>query len=251
MPIAYVRKQDIPMDFKDGYAQTEMLPGVYAGGVRAYRCELQAGCTARPPMYPGTLQVFCFTQGCGAITTPAEAFAINEVSFYVADPEATFAVHAATGMEFTMFVVTQTEHDQKRYRDFHVKMPHFQPLSACVQYCQECKSPATISYSIIPTKRLCRILMGAVEASAVGKNAPEGTFEEGHPAVAQWNVLFGNSDLHLTVDGETVDLKTGDFSYVPAGLDHSLECLPGQELHYIWFEHYVQEVDYLVSNPHR
>ena len=73
--------------------------------------------------------------------------------------------------------------------------------------------------------------------------------EKGHPAVAQWNVLFGETDLLLTVDGESVSQQGGDFSYVKAGLDHSLHCMPGKTIHYIWFEHYVQEKDYLVSYP--
>ncbi len=53
----------------------------------------------------------------------------------------------------------------------------------------------------------------------------------------------------MTVDGESVSQQGGDCSYVKAGLDHSLQCMPGKTIHYIWFEHYVQEKDYLVSYP--
>ncbi|MEN6313378.1 MAG: hypothetical protein ABFD25_03915 [Clostridiaceae bacterium] len=251
MAIAHVNKEDIVLKFKNGFAQTEMLAGTYKGGVHAYRCALKSGRAVTPEIYPKTLQIFCLTDGKGAIITPDRAYAVNEVSFYVADPASTFAIHAATDMVYTMFVVEQTVHDLKRYDAFHLAVPFFQPLSECVEYCQDCKTANSKSFSVIPTKRLCRVLMGVAEANGEKDGTIEGTSEIGHPAVAQWNVLYGDTELTLTVDGESIDQKSGDFSYVPAGLDHSLLTKPGKNLHYIWFEHYVQEVDYLVSNPHR
>mgnify|MGYP002510112783 CR=1 FL=1 len=249
MSILYVKKDDIHLDMKQGYGQAELLPGTYPGGVHAWRCKLNAGCQVKPEMQKDTIQVFCLTDGKGAIITPERAYSIDEVSFYVADPDSTFCIHAATDMTWTMFVVEQKLGDLERYRAFHMKLPFFKGLSQCVEYCQDCKSPSSRSYSVIPTKRLCRILMGVGEASAEHSDQPEGCFEKGHPAVAQWNVPFGDTEMLLTVDGESVDQESGDFSYVPAGLDHSLQCKPGKNIHYIWFEHYVLEKDYLVSYP--
>ena len=250
MAISYVNKEDLVLNFENGFAQTEMLAGTYQGGVRAYRCKLLSGCMVTPQIYPKTLQVLCLTDGKGAIITPERAYAINEVSFYVADPASTFTIHAATDMVYTMFVVEQTIHDIERYNAFHLAVPFFKPLSECTEYCQDCKTANTKSWSIVPTKRLCRILMGVSEGFGEKEGTVEGCVEKGHPAVAQWNVPYGDTDLILTVDNESIEQKAGDFSYVPAGLDHSLVTKPGKNLHYIWFEHYVQEVDYLVSNPH-
>jgi len=247
MAIAHVNKEDIVLKFQNGFAQTEMLAGTYDGGVHAYRCALKASSVVTPVIYPNTLQILCLTDGKGAVITPERAYVINEVSFYVADPASVFTIHAATDMVYTMFVVKQTVHDLERYEAFHLAVPFFCSLSECVEYCQSCKTPNSRSWSVIPTKRLCRVLMGVAEASG----DREGSNEVGHPAVAQWNVPYGDTNLTLTVDGESIDQKSGDFSYVPAGLDHSLLTKPGKSLHYIWFEHYVQEVDYLVSNPHR
>lgn len=249
MSIAYVTKENIELEWKDGFGQAEMLAGTYSGGVRAFRCVLKAGCVVTPSMEPGTLQIFCLTDGKGAIITPEKAYAIDEVSFYVADPDSVFTFHAATDMTYTMFVVEQKDGDKERFSAFHMKLPFFKGLSQCTEYCQDCKSKNSRSFSVIPTKRLCRVLMGVGEAYAENSTEPEGCFEKGHPAVAQWNVVFGDTDMLLTVDGESVEQKGGDFSYVPAGLDHSLQCKPGKQIHYIWFEHYVQERDYLISYP--
>lgn len=249
MALAYVKKKDIHLEMKNGFGQTEMLAGTYDGGVRAFRCKLEAGCQVSPEILPDTLQIFCLTDGKGAIITPERAYCIDEVSFYVADPYSTFTFHAATEMVYTMFVVEQKPGDLERFAAFHMKLPFFKGLSQCVEYCQDCKSASSRSFSVIPTKRLCRVLMGVGEAYAENSDQPEGCFEKGHPAVAQWNVPFGQTDMLLTVDGESVDQEAGDFSYVKAGLDHSLQCKPGKQIHYIWFEHYVQERDYLISYP--
>lgn len=251
MAIACVKKEDIKLNFESGFAQTEMLAGTYDCGVHAFRCVLKANSVVYPEMLKDTLQILCITAGKGAILTPDKAFAVNEVSVYIADPNSTFSIHAATGMTYTMFVVEQKKPDIERYNAFHVVLPFFRPVSQGVEYVQDCKTKYSRSWSILPTKRLCRCLMGCCAADGSIENTVEGTIEKGHPAVAQWNVTYGDTDMTLDVEGECVDLKTDDFTYVPAGLDHSLTTKPGKKLYYFWFEHYVQEENYLVSYPRK
>ena len=69
----------------------------------------------------------------------------------------------------------------------------------------------------------------------------EGTIEKGHPSVAQFNYALDGADFNLTVDGETTTTEDGDWSYVTAGLDHSLVAESGKKVFYIWFEHKVAE----------
>lgn len=52
--------------------------------------------------------------------------------------------------------------------------------------------------------------------------------EKGHPAVDQWNYGLDNADFTLTVENESVAHHAGDWSFVPAGLDHSLTGGAGQ-----------------------
>ncbi len=69
-----------------------------------------------------------------------------------------------------------------------------------------------------------------------------------HPAVAQWNYSVGDSDFHLSVDHQpSIAQKSGDFSFVPAGPDHSLAADPGKEVFYVWYEHYTRERDFMVT----
>jgi hypothetical protein len=244
MSIAHAKNKDIISNFKDGFAQTELLAGVYPG-IRHYRCVLKEGCTVTPETYKKSLQVLCLTNGEGYITTPKKAFSINELSFFIANLDEEFTIHAVTDLVFTKFVVDLTDHDMDVYNNTHLVLPFFRPLSTANEYYQSCKTDNTRSWSIVVGKQLTRILFGVVKCE------DGGTTEKGHPAVAQWNVILDDSDIVLTVDGESVNQESGDFSYVPAGLDHSLISKPGKKLNYIWFEHYVQEVDYIVTNPHR
>lgn len=245
MAIAHVRKEDIQLHFENGFAETELLPGVYPG-VHHYRCVLKAGHTVTPQTYQKSHQVLCLTDGKGYICTPAAAYSIDELSFFIANFDEKFSITATSeDLVYTKFVVDLTEHDFKEYNEGHVVLPFFRPISQGIEYYQSCKTPGTTSWAILVGGQLNRLLFGVVK----GSNG--GTIEKGHPPVAQWNVIMGNSDLTLTVENESVHQKGGDFSFVPAGPDHSLVAGEGKELYYIWFEHYVQEIDYIVKNPRR
>ena len=232
MAIAYVRKEDVALTFKDGYAEAEMLPGSFPH-VKCYRCALKAGTTITPPVHIGAQQYICFTGGEGYVTTPLKAFNIGELSFFVTKLGEAYSVHAATDMEYTTFVVEMGEREMAQYNKSRLVMPFFRKLSDADEYWQDCKTEGTRSWQILVGKHAFPIIMGVV------KSPSGGTIEKGHPSVAQWNIILDESDIVLTVEEESVDQTTGDFSFVPAGPDHSLVAKPGKRLSYIWFEYYV------------
>lgn len=235
MSISMVRREEIILNFKDGFAQTELLPGTFEG-ITNYRCELKAGCTVQPKLYSDKVVVYCFTKGGGYITDGLKAYNITELSFYTPDFDKNeLSIHAVSDMEFLCLVSDMTEGDWRTYEQGHHVLPIFAPISQCREYTQDCKGPNTQSWSVLSTRNIGRIMVGVVRA--VG----EGTTEKGHPSVDQWNYCLDGADFNLTVDGETVSHKDGDWSFVPAGLDHSLVAEPGKLVYYIWFEHFVKE----------
>ena len=227
MAIYIAQKEDLVSEYDDsGFAKKEALPGTYEGGIRNYKCFLKAGCQVEPEMYEDKLVLFFFGKGTGYITDQKGAYSIEELCFYVPEFNRTpYAVHATGDMEFMMCVVDMNQWDWKVYNASHVRLPFFRTVSKCIKYDQQ----------------LGRIMVGAVRA--VG----EGTAEKGHPAVEQWNYCVGDSDFELTVDGETRPHRSGEWSYVPAGLDHSLMAEPGKEVYYVWFEHFTKEKDFIVK----
>ncbi len=246
MAIDYIKKNDITLNFQNGYAETEVLKEVYAG-VRTFRCVLKAGSKITPENFGQKLQVLCITNGEGYISTPQKAFNIEELCFFIADLDEAYTIHAAKDIMITKFVIDLTENDMEAFNKSHVVLPFFRKISDCVEYWQDCKGENTRSWSVLNSRQLTRILFGVVKVSVGG----EGTIEKGHPAVAQWSVVLDDSELVYTVEDESVDLSSGDIGYVTAGLDHSLVSKPGKQANYIWFEHFVLNKDYIIVNPQR
>ena len=238
MAIDIISRKDIPMDFnKDGYAQTEVLKGVYPW-VKSYQCILKAGCTVHPQLFADKIQVFSFVSGKGYVGETGKAYNITELSFYIPDfDNEPFFIHASEELVIQLMVVDMNDNDKLAYEDTHMVLPSFKAFSQLEPYDQSCKGPHTKSWTVIHSGNLARVLMGVVRAEG------EGTKEKGHPEVAQWSYALPGSDFIYTVDKESVPQKEFDLSYVEAGLDHSLVAEPGKTVFYIWFEHMVKDVD--------
>ena len=184
-----------------------------------------------------------FGKGCGYVSSAKHLFNVVEPAFYAPDfDREPYTVHALEDMEFIYSVVERNEYDKALYDACHVRLPFFRLYSEGSVYDQDCKGPNTTSWSILGAKQLGRIMIGVVRA--VG----EGTVEAGHPKVEQWNYCLGDADFTLKVDDQpAVPHKGGDWSYVPAGWDHSLVAEPGKEVFYVWYEHYTREKDFCVA----
>lgn len=239
------RNEDIRVEYNaDGFARTELLPGTYDGGVRNYKCFLKAGCQVEPECYADKLVLLFFGKGEGYVADASAAHAIRELSFYAPHfDKAPYRVQAFTDMEFVMAVIDMSEGDWEDYAASHARLPFFISLSQCVKYDQDCKGPNTTSWHVLNAKQLGHVMVGVVRA--VG----EGTVEKGHPAVHQWNYCIGDADFDMTVDGQTVSHKGGEWSFIPAGLDHSLVAKPGREVFYVWFEKFTRDDRDFVLKP--
>lgn len=243
MAIHIARAEATRKDYDaEGFACVELLPGTFQGGISNYKCFLKAGCDYRPQRYADKTVVLFFGRGRGYLCDAESAYNIAELSFYVPDfDHQAYFIHAVEDMEFVLSVVEMNEYDKKGFEACHTRLPFFKSMSQCDRYLQDCKGPNTMSWNVITSNQIGRIMVGIVRA--VG----EGTTEKGHPSVAQWNYCVGDSDFRLNVDGEVTDTKAGDWSYVPAGLDHALTAEPGKEVFYVWYEHFVQE-DYCTTH---
>ena len=238
------RNEEIRCEYNvDGFAITELLPDTHDGTVRNYKCFLKAGSEVKPACYADKIVLYFFGKGKGYVADTKDAYPIEEVSFYIPDFARTpFTIHAFEDMEYVMAVVDMYDCDWQDYKASHLRLPYFRPLSRCVKYDQDCKGPHTTSWQVLSSKELGHVIVGAVRA--VG----EGTIEKGHPSVHQWNYCLGDSDFDMPVDGETVHHVAGEWSFIPAGPDHSLVAQPGKEVFYIWFEQFTRkDRDFIVT----
>lgn len=239
------RKEDMACSYnEDGFGCVELLADSHDGSVHNYKCYLKAGSKVAPKMYADKIVLFFFGKGKGYVTDQTDAYPIEEeVSFYFPDfDKNVYEIHAIEDMEFVMAVVDMYPCDWEDFKESHLRLPYFRPLSKCVKYDQDCKGPHTTSWHVLNSKHLGHVILGVVRANG------EGTIEKGHPSVHQWNYCLGDSDFDMTVDGETVHHVAGEWSFIPAGPDHSLVAQPGKEVFYVWFEQFTRkDRDFIVK----
>lgn len=246
MSVLQISHDAVQMDYKNGFALTEMLDGVYPL-VKSFRGGLLANnSVVFPPANERFFEVYCFTSGKGYCLTEEKAYNIEELCFFVPDPQTGFTLHASRKIEFTSFRVKMLESDYDEWNETHCCLPLFKTLRDSEPYWQSCKSENTKSWYVICRKLLPRTILGVVRARGTGR---EGTVESGHANVVQWNIMLEDSDIDLMVDNETVRQLGGDFSFVPAGAPHSLISREGKLNYYIWFEHFVKEINGVSWQP--
>lgn len=239
MAIAIARKSEGPSKLKNGYGQIEWLQSVHPL-VHSFKCVLKAGHSVTPSTYADKTVVYIFGHGTGYITNSQRAYNITEISFFVPDfDKDNYSIFATTDMEYMLIVTDMLQSDLDGYTNTHMCLPYFKKLSDADEYTQSCKGPNTKSWSIIHSGQLARVLMGVVKAEGDG----EGTVEKGHPAVDQWNYALPGADFILHVEDEQIEQFDGEWSFVPAGLDHSLVSAPGKSVFYVWFEHKTAEIE--------
>lgn len=224
----------------DGVACVELLPGTVEG-IRNYKYYLKAGSKVSPLRYADKAVVFIFGKGTGYVAGTDGGYKIEGLSFYAPDFEhAEYYMYAIEDMEFMMCVADMNDYDFLRSGECRVHTPFFRTIEQSYRYDQNCKTAGTCSKSVLfgDFGRLGKLTIGVVH----GSNSAEcGTIEKGHGEVHQWNYCVGNSDFTLTVETEKVHQKAGDWSFVPAGHDHSLCAEEGKEVYYVWVELYTSE----------
>ena len=67
----------------NGFAKVELLPGVYDGGIKSWKCFLKAGSRIKPELYADKSVVIFFGRGEGELTDCDGVHKITEVAFYV------------------------------------------------------------------------------------------------------------------------------------------------------------------------
>ena len=230
--IKYEKKAD--MNFQDmgnGLNRALMLPDAFEG-VETYKCKLAAGCKAEPEIYNDRIQIFFFTKGTGYIGTKNRAHNITEVAVFVPmqDTEE-FFIQAGTDMEYLNLIVKMNDFDYEEFNKVRMVLPSFSLLSNCVQYYEGFKGPSVKSYTIVEHDNLARISMGVVTGTG-----PEVVGEHFHVNLQQWYYGLDDGSFTYTADGDSVQMKDGDFSCIPKGTKHSVRAEKDEKINYVWFE---------------
>ena len=172
------------------------------------------------------------------LTDDEKTRVVNTVAFYAPDYDRTnYTIQAVTDAEFVMVRANMDSDDIEKRGGACLHLPWFRTEAQCDRYDQDCKTPRTISRTVLfgEFDRLGRLTAGICEASDCA-----GTIEKGHAEVHQWNYCLNDANYHMTVgsgaEAVTYKRKAGDFDFIPAGPDHTLYAGVGEKVHYVWVE---------------
>ena len=80
--VKVAKRKDITFDYKDGYAEVEVLQGE-CDQAKFVRCSLMPGCSIKPELVTTKehTQVFLFLEGKGYVVTPRKGFNIESCCY--------------------------------------------------------------------------------------------------------------------------------------------------------------------------
>jgi len=182
------------------------------------------------------VQIFLFFSGRGYITTPRDAFNIDETCVFVPDfDKEKIIIHAAKDnkvpLEFLHITALMSEYDKKDIYASHMTLPRFRGFSKCWTYDECFKEEGTKSLMLLEHRNLGRLSMGAVLGcgpSTVGQHI--------HNELEQWYFALPGASFTYTAEGEKYHLTEGDLSYTPHSSHHGSSAAAGERFDYIWFE---------------
>ena len=222
-------------NYKDGVDVIELFPGSH-DEVRSFKYFLKAGTILKPEKYATESVLYLFGgKGEVILTDDEKTRVVNTVAFYAPDYDRTnYTIQAVTDAEFVMVRANMDSDDIEKRGGACLHLPWFRTEAQCDRYDQDCKTPRTISRTVL-FGRLGRLTAGICEASDCA-----GTIEKGHAEVHQWNYCLNDANYHMTVgsgaEAVTYKRKAGDFDFIPAGPDHTLYAGVGEKVHYVWVE---------------
>lgn len=225
---------------EDGVEVRELFPGLHPE-VRAFKISMRAGSSFAPALYEdySVLNIFGHIDDADGFLQDAHGvYRLNTTCFYAPNyAKEPYTIYAATALEFVQVLAHMDSHDLDDSIDTVLALPFFRRESQCERYDQDCKTMGTISRTVLfgEFDRLGRLTCGICEA-----RDGNGTIEEGHSEVDQWNYAIAGADYWMKTGAgdqtETVRRVAGDWDYIPAGLDHTLFADHGKHLHYVWVE---------------
>ena len=227
---------------EQGVERIELLPGTH-DEVKAFKIYMKAGSVITPELYKDSSVFYVFGHvhgGVGILKDEHKIYNLDTVCFYAPNYEhEAYSITAVTDFEFVQVIAHMDSHDWERAADTQLALPFFRRESECDRYDQDCKTPGTISRTVLfgEFDRLGRLTCGICEAENCA-----GTIEKGHPEVHQWDYALEGADYWMNVgsgDPENIehyDRVEGDWDFIPAGPDHTLYAEMGHKVQYCWVE---------------
>lgn len=235
--IRIVKGADIPFDYENGYAQTEILADT-CPGIRIFKCRLQPGTTIDLETFSrqDRMQLLFFTGSDGILQYGRRTFRIDEQAVFVPDfdRESMSILAGEKPLEFIRITGPMTEVDHRQMANCQYVLPRFVKLSDSIEYTERFTQESgskVVSHSIIAGRHLGRYTMGW----NIGAG-PDFIGQHTHPTLEQWYFMIDGSEFTYLAGDKAIPVAEGDVSFTPHGTSHGSECSDTGYINYVWFE---------------
>ena len=184
--IQVARYSDVKYDFKDGFARVPVLENAFDQACFAH-CALQPGHSITPDVYSVTEhnQLFFFTKGKGYITTPRQAWNINEPGVFVPEFDTerftiTCSADSKEPLEFLHIVTELNDYDKTCLVESRMVLPRFRTISQGWTYDEDFKdNSVTTSMMLLEHRNLGRLVADIKPRLVCWKGGHLEEFEDG------------------------------------------------------------------------
>ncbi len=207
--------------------------------VRLDRCTVQAGADWRPELYPrpGVTQMILFLEPGGYVTTPTQAFSIQEPTLFVPEFDKTpFTIHAgAQALPCIRIVSRMNEEDCNQIQKSHMVFPRFRPFSQAWEHTMrpiDAPDSNMRAFVLIENRKLGANNMGILHSARPGASRVEQSVLE---AFDQFIIGLEGADCELSVREESVRFRQGDVAFIPKGAPFRFQCGSEGRIHHVWY----------------
>ncbi len=235
--IKIVKASEILFEYKDGYAETEILANT-CPGIRICKCRLQAGVEKELEIYGENdkMQLLFFTTKSGVLKSGHKIYSIDDQAVFIPDfdREKVTLIAAEEEMQFIRITGPMTEIDHRQMKNCQYVLPRFVRLRESIEYTERFTQESgskVVSHSIIAGRHLGRYTMGW----NIGAG-PDFIGQHTHPTLEQWYFMIDGSEFNYLAGGNVIPVGEGDVSFTPHGTSHGSECTKDGFINYVWFE---------------
>ena len=235
--IQVARYSDVKYDFKDA------SPVYPCWRTPLIRPASPIAPAARPLHHPRRLlrhrtqPAVLLHQGQGYITTPRQAWNINEPGVFVPEFDTerftiTCSADSKEPLEFLHIVTELNDYDKTCLVESRMVLPRFRTISQGWTYDEDFKdNSVTTSMMLLEHRNLGRLSMGANFGTG-----PNYIGQHIHNELEQWYIMLPGASFTYTAENEKIHVQGGDITYTPHGSHHGSECADGEKFAYVWFE---------------
>jgi mannose-6-phosphate isomerase-like protein (cupin superfamily) len=181
-------------------------------------------------------RILFFISGRGEAETGGVSFSITEMAVLAVPPGTSCRLKSAGSALTYLEILWRQNEDELAKKPYF--SPYFLSYSQAHTYKEACKSPKTVSRTLIPENTIPRFCMGSVQTTG-----PDLVGAHKHPMLEQHFYGLPGNQCIVKADALEADFGENILLHIPLGSEHSVRVEEGHNLHYLWLDFFRDQKD--------